>query len=400
MLRRTTDTTTAHRLCAPRAQPACPTGRDRPRLYAARVNQDRYGSDVLRRRPVDPPPSGAHEPPAAGGGGPRRRGGHHRLGGCGGPGREVRRRAHRGPRGPPRTDAHVPARPGLLGRRRAGRADRARSARRRPPRPTRTASGSVARARRPGARRPRQPDLGRGQARRRARREGLGRRPAARGRRRRAAGRRRQPARTRSATSPRARPARRRARRPPRGRQPRRAGSPPTPSGRPRPARSWCSGHPYVDVWQAVRPERIGLSAWPTIERGTEWKDGILRELGWPARRPGRRGARLEADPALRAQLRRPRAQPARPGRGAHRLRHRMTVPGHRRGWPGTVHAASGPAAIGSADSRGTGTRVASSTTGTATSRPTKHTSAPAKHGGEHQQVEQDRRREVGDDER
>ena len=42
-------------------------------------------------------------------------------------------------------------------------------------------------------------------------------------------------------------------------------------------------GHPYVDVWQAVRPERIGLAAWPTIERGTEWKIGILRELGWPA---------------------------------------------------------------------------------------------------------------------
>jgi hypothetical protein len=42
-------------------------------------------------------------------------------------------------------------------------------------------------------------------------------------------------------------------------------------------------GHPYVDVWQAVRPGRIGLAAWPTIERGTEWKLGILRELGWPA---------------------------------------------------------------------------------------------------------------------
>ena len=42
-------------------------------------------------------------------------------------------------------------------------------------------------------------------------------------------------------------------------------------------------GHPYVDVWQAVRPQRLGLAAWPTIERGTEWKRGILRELGWPA---------------------------------------------------------------------------------------------------------------------
>ena len=42
-------------------------------------------------------------------------------------------------------------------------------------------------------------------------------------------------------------------------------------------------GHPYVDVWQAVKPARVGLDAWPVIERGTEWKRGILRELGWPA---------------------------------------------------------------------------------------------------------------------
>lgn len=42
-------------------------------------------------------------------------------------------------------------------------------------------------------------------------------------------------------------------------------------------------GHPYVDVWQAVRPERIGLASWPAIERGTEWKRGILAHLGWPA---------------------------------------------------------------------------------------------------------------------
>lgn len=41
-------------------------------------------------------------------------------------------------------------------------------------------------------------------------------------------------------------------------------------------------GHPYVDVWQAVRPGRLGLERWPVIERGTEWKHGILRELGWP----------------------------------------------------------------------------------------------------------------------
>jgi hypothetical protein len=41
-------------------------------------------------------------------------------------------------------------------------------------------------------------------------------------------------------------------------------------------------GHPYVDVWQSVRPERLGLTAWPVIPRGTSWKDGICDHLGWP----------------------------------------------------------------------------------------------------------------------
>lgn len=41
-------------------------------------------------------------------------------------------------------------------------------------------------------------------------------------------------------------------------------------------------GHPYVDVWQAVRPARLGLEAWPVIPRGIEWKKGILQALGWP----------------------------------------------------------------------------------------------------------------------
>ena len=41
-------------------------------------------------------------------------------------------------------------------------------------------------------------------------------------------------------------------------------------------------GHPYVDVWQSVRPERLGWEKWPVIPRGTSWKHGILAELGWP----------------------------------------------------------------------------------------------------------------------
>lgn len=41
-------------------------------------------------------------------------------------------------------------------------------------------------------------------------------------------------------------------------------------------------GHPYVDVWQSVRPARLGLTVWPEIPRDTEWKHGICQALGWP----------------------------------------------------------------------------------------------------------------------
>lgn len=41
-------------------------------------------------------------------------------------------------------------------------------------------------------------------------------------------------------------------------------------------------GHPYIDVWAAVKPERVGIAAWPDVPRGEEWKTGVLRRLGWP----------------------------------------------------------------------------------------------------------------------
>lgn len=42
------------------------------------------------------------------------------------------------------------------------------------------------------------------------------------------------------------------------------------------------TGHEFVDIWQAVRPERLGIKAWPTIPRDVEWKVGICRAMGWP----------------------------------------------------------------------------------------------------------------------
>ncbi len=41
-------------------------------------------------------------------------------------------------------------------------------------------------------------------------------------------------------------------------------------------------GHPFVDVWQTVKPARLGLTEWPIIPRSVEWKHGICAALGWP----------------------------------------------------------------------------------------------------------------------
>ncbi|MBZ4488679.1 DUF3097 domain-containing protein [Microbacterium sp. cx-55] len=43
-------------------------------------------------------------------------------------------------------------------------------------------------------------------------------------------------------------------------------------------------GHPYIDVWQCVTPQAVGIRAWPEVPRGTDWKTGVCRALGWPAR--------------------------------------------------------------------------------------------------------------------
>jgi hypothetical protein len=43
-------------------------------------------------------------------------------------------------------------------------------------------------------------------------------------------------------------------------------------------------GHPFIDIWQAVKPDRLGLDAWPAVPRNEEWKHGICQRLGWPHR--------------------------------------------------------------------------------------------------------------------
>ena len=40
-------------------------------------------------------------------------------------------------------------------------------------------------------------------------------------------------------------------------------------------------GHPFVDIWQAVKPSAVGIERWPTIPVGTPWKEGVITALGW-----------------------------------------------------------------------------------------------------------------------
>lgn len=40
------------------------------------------------------------------------------------------------------------------------------------------------------------------------------------------------------------------------------------------------TGHPYVDVWQAVRPRVLGIDAWPEVPMWTPWKEGVIERLG------------------------------------------------------------------------------------------------------------------------
>ncbi|HEY6596211.1 MAG TPA: DUF3097 domain-containing protein [Asanoa sp.] len=40
------------------------------------------------------------------------------------------------------------------------------------------------------------------------------------------------------------------------------------------------TGHPFVDVWQAVKPSAVGIRAWPVVPPGRAWKEGVCAALG------------------------------------------------------------------------------------------------------------------------
>ena len=45
-------------------------------------------------------------------------------------------------------------------------------------------------------------------------------------------------------------------------------------------------GHPFVDIWAAVRPSAVGITRWPDVPPGQPWKEGVLRAICWPPEVP------------------------------------------------------------------------------------------------------------------
>jgi len=40
-------------------------------------------------------------------------------------------------------------------------------------------------------------------------------------------------------------------------------------------------GHPYVDIWAAIRPGTVGIDVWPDVPPEESWKEGVLKRLGF-----------------------------------------------------------------------------------------------------------------------
>ena len=40
------------------------------------------------------------------------------------------------------------------------------------------------------------------------------------------------------------------------------------------------TGHPFVDIWQAIKPSVIGIERWPDVPKGKPWKEGVIAALG------------------------------------------------------------------------------------------------------------------------
>lgn len=47
------------------------------------------------------------------------------------------------------------------------------------------------------------------------------------------------------------------------------------------------TGHPFIDIWAAVKPQKLGIRAWPEVPYGEDWKTGVCERLGWSDAKEG-----------------------------------------------------------------------------------------------------------------
>ncbi|WP_288831654.1 DUF3097 domain-containing protein [uncultured Corynebacterium sp.] len=47
------------------------------------------------------------------------------------------------------------------------------------------------------------------------------------------------------------------------------------------------TGHPYIDIWAAVKPRSVRIREWPEVPYGEDWKTGVCARLGWSDTREG-----------------------------------------------------------------------------------------------------------------
>ena len=116
------------------------------------------------------------------------------------------------------------------------------------------------------------------------------------------------------------------------------------------------TGHPYVDVWQAVKPAALGIARVADDPARDEWKNGMCAALGVGDPREMWRRVLARC-----RQLRRRRGAAAARGRGTDRLRHGRdtAIAAH---WARVIHADRGRSReLAARRRRGPGCRVASS---------------------------------------
>ncbi len=127
-------------------------------------------------------------------------------------------------------------------------------------------------------------------------------------------------------------------------------------------------GHPYIDVWEAVKPSSVGIPAWPRVPARPGLEDGRLPGPGLVGPEHGRGVA---AHPGVGALLQGPPAGAAGAGGGADRLRHGALTAGRGRTGTGRVpgRTATGPCP-GRTGAAGRRQSTRSRTTASASSRP------------------------------